>query len=203
MVSLTTLGQFPPLVYRAFSKRENAEQFMKGKIRFGNIYYYKLIEDEKRRDRTEGESHVRYKGKDQYGMFATNAIYVLCCHQTMDAVKRSSLGNHIVLIRQPEQFARAITSAIEKLPGTYFGGAEGCTVEYTKGHEVEDKLSGKDIVQLAYLQKPDTFSSEEEFRFVINRKTSVGDFLTVPIEESPDYFEYTEASNNCFEEGPA
>lgn len=203
MGSLKTLGQFPPLVYRAFSKRKYAEQFMNGTIRFGNIYYYKRIEDENRRDRTEGESHVRYEGRDQHGMFASNAIYVLCCHRTMDAVKRNSLGNHVVLIRQPERFAEAISSAIENLPGKYFGGAEGCTVEYTKGREVENKLSGQDIVRLAYCQKPDTFSSEEEFRFVIIRKTSVGDFLTVPIEESPDYFEYTEASNKCFEEGPA
>ncbi len=203
MPSLKTLGQFPPLLYRAFSRREYAQQFMNGIIRFGNIYYYKQIEDENRRDRTEGESHVRYRGIDQQGMFASNSIYILCCHQTMDAVKRNSLGTHIVLIRDPKRFAEAITLGIENLPGKYFGGAEGCAIEYTKGHEVEKRPSGYEIARLAYSQKPEAFRSEEEFRFAIIRKTSVGDFLTVPIEVSPDYFEYVEASNNCFEEGLA
>lgn len=171
---------------------------MNGEIRFGNIYYYKRIEDEKRRDRTEGESHLKYGNRDQHGMFASNAVYVLCCHRTKDAVikKSNRLGSHIVLIRNPKRFAEAITYAIENLPGTFFGGVEGCTVEYTKGHEVEVKPSGYDIVRLAYCQKPDTFFSEQEFRFVLIRKTSVGNFLTVPIEDSPDYFEYVEVSNN-------
>lgn len=203
MESLKTHGQFPPLVYRAFSKREYAEQFMKGEIRFGNIYYYKRIEDENRRDRTEGESHLRYNSRDQHGMFASNAIYVLCCHRTMDAVKRNCLGTHIVLIRDPKRFAVEISSAMENLPGKYFGGVEGCMVEYTKGNEVEEKPSGYDIVRLAYCQKLESFNTEEEFRFTIIRKTSVGDFLTVTIEGSPDYFEYAKASNNCLEAGLA
>lgn len=196
-----TLGQFPPLVYRAFSKAEYAEQFMNGNIRFGNIYYYKWIEDEQRRDRTEGESHLKYSGRDQHGMFVSNAIYVLCCHRTIDAAVRNCLGSHIVLIRHPKRFAEAITSAIENLPGTFFGGVEGCTIEYTKGQEVEEKPSGYNIVRLAYCQKPDRFSPEDEFRFAIIRKTSVGDFMNVTIEGPLDYFEYIEASNNCFEEG--
>ena len=203
MGSLLTLGQYPSAVYRAFSKREYAEQFLRGQIRFGNIYYYKRIEDEKRRDSTEGESHVRHEGRDQYAMFASNAIYILCCHMTINAVKRNNLGNHIVLIHEPRKFADDITSAIENLPGKYFGGVEGCIVEYTKGHEVQRKLSGQDMARLAYCQKPEDFGVEEEFRFAVIRKRSVGNFLTIPLGESMDYIEYIEASSNCFEKGMA
>jgi len=203
MESLTAHGQYPSAVYRAFAKREYAKQFVRGQIRFGNLYYYKRIEDEKRRDRTEGESHVVHEGRDQHAMFASNAIYILCCHRTVDAAKRNSLGNHLVLVRDPRRFAEVITSAIENLPGKYFGGVEGCIVEYTKGHKIQYKPSGQCMARLAYCQKPEGFFSEEEFRFVVIRKQSVGDFLTIPLAEPANYLQYMEASNNCLEKGPA
>ncbi len=190
MGTLMTHGEFPDIVCRAFEKREYAEEFLNGKIRFGRIYYYKHIEDETRRDRTEGESHIRYAGEDKHAMFASNVIYILCCHQTVKAARYNGQNKHIVLIRNPRRLADDITTTIRGLPGKYFGGVEGCAVSYTKGHESQHDPSAQELAQLAYCQKPDRFQTDEEFRFVVIRKDSVGEFLTVPLNAPLDYLEY-------------
>ena len=51
-------GQFGDRAYKAFDRKEYAAQFLEGKIRFRKIYSYRKMEDEIRRDVTEGDSHV-------------------------------------------------------------------------------------------------------------------------------------------------
>jgi len=189
MNKLSPHGKFPDIAYRAFSTLEHAEQFINGSIRFGNIYHYKRIEDEKRRDKTEGESHVVYDGTDKQGMFATNTIYINCCHRTLSAALKCNLGGYVVKINAPEQFAKDLTQALEQSEAKYFGGIEGCFVEYTKGMETSIKPGGYEIVRLSYCQKPPGFTPEEEFRFVAIRKTSVGEFLTIQLNQSLKYCE--------------
>ncbi len=185
----TPLGNYPDVVYRAFSEREYAQQFIDGNVRLGNIYYYKKIECAKRRDKTEGESHVVYEGVNKHGMFATNTIYILCCHKTLLSVAKCKLGGHVVKINDPQTFAKDITSALEQSQDKYFGGIEGCCVEYSKGMESSASLNGYEIVRLAYCQKPLSFSPEEEFRFVAIRKDSIGDFLSIQLNEAMKYCE--------------
>lgn len=186
-MALTPLGNYPDVVYRVFTEREHAQQFINGNIRLGNIYYYKKVECEKRRDKTEGESHVVHNGVSKYGMFATNSIYILCCHRTLSSVANSNLGKHVVKINEPKTFAKDLTLALEQSQDKYFGGIEGCFVDYSKGKESSATLNGYEIVRLAYCQKPSDFSPEEEFRFVAIRKDSVGDFLSIQLNEPMNY----------------
>jgi len=187
--TLVPLGNYPDVVYRVFTEREHAQQFIDGNIRLGNIYYYKKVEDAKRRDKTEGESHVVHEGVNKHGMFATNSIYILCCHKTLPSVAKCNLGSHVVKINNPKMFAKDLTLAMEQSQDKYFGGIEGCCVEYSKGMESSATFSGYEIVRLAYCQKPLNFSPEEEFRFVAIRKDSAGDFLSIQLNEPMEYCE--------------
>jgi len=184
---LTLLGNYPDMVFRVFTEREHAQQFIDGDIRFGNIHYYKKIECAKRRDNTEGESHIVYEGVSKHGMFATNSIYILCCHKSLASVEKCKLGSHVVKIADPKAFAKDITSALEESRDKYFGGIEGCCVEYSKGMVASASLSGYEIVRLAYCQKPLNFSHEDEFRFVAISKDSADDFLSIQLNEPMKY----------------
>lgn len=122
-------------------------------------------------------------------MSATNSIYILCYHKTLPAVAKCNLGGHVVIINDPKALAKNITSVLEQTQDEYFGGVEGCCVEYSKSTESSAPLNEYEIVQLAKYQKPLSFSHEEEFRFVVTRKNSIGDFLLIQLNEPTKYCE--------------
>jgi hypothetical protein len=181
-------GQFDNCAFRSFSKKEHAEQFIAGKIRFTSIYHYEEIKDEKRRDKTEGKSHVVVNSRSIQSKFASNSIYIVSFHRTLQSAKENAIGPFIVEIKNPKQLAEDITEQLQLLPMKCFGGVEGVIVEYTKGEECERELNSVDIATLAYAQKPrEPFYSENEFRLVIICKESIGDFFTVQIGRKLDY----------------
>ena len=53
----------PSILYKAFTCREYAELFSKGRIRFSTLEYYKNIEDLDRADITEGIGAVKRDGE--------------------------------------------------------------------------------------------------------------------------------------------
>ena len=183
--------------YRAFDRHEYATEFLNGHIRFGNLCYYRGIEDDARRDRTEGESPVQVRGTNKHAMFASTVIYGLCLHKTIAAAVRRNPERHLVAVRDPMGFAQALSTALERMPGKYFGGVEGCDNEYTKGQEIAVEPSSSDMARLAFSQRPERFSPEAEFRFVIIRKRSVGDFLTIRIADSMHFLSSVEMGNRC------
>ena len=181
-------GQFEDKAYRCFPRKEYADQFIRGEIRFGVIDYYKNIEDDIRRDKTEGESHFIVGVRSGHSFFASNSIYILCFHRTLQSAKESGFGPFIVEINNVRQLAEDITEQLEKSPSKFFAGIEGVIVVYTKGEVIERKPSSIEIGRLAYAQKPrDPFSVENEFRFVIISKEYLGDFLTIKLGKHLDY----------------
>ncbi|MEJ2275295.1 MAG: hypothetical protein P8Y01_12105 [Woeseiaceae bacterium] len=60
---LKTFGDYPPILLKFFSKREYADQFLAGSVRFGLLEYYASIEDKARKDAGEGQGHFAAPSK--------------------------------------------------------------------------------------------------------------------------------------------
>ncbi len=182
---METFGQFENVAYRSFPKLEYARQFLSGKIRFGNIYKYKKIENKELRDQTEGDGHVNINGMSYHSMFASNSIYIYCFHRDLESAKQANFGSIIVEISNPKLLAEAITENLSKRSDKFFGGIEGVIVEYDKGKERSKELSNIEIARLAYSQKPkEPFHTENEFRFVFISEEDYGDELEIDLGES-------------------
>jgi hypothetical protein len=186
-LGMKVFGEFEDCAFRSFPEKERAEQFVAGEITFRSIYHYRTIEDEKRRDRKEGNAHVVVNARSKFAMFATNSIYIVSCHRTLQSAKQSLFGRFIVEIRNPRRLAEEITKQLHQLPIKSFGGVEGVIVEYTKGGAWKREPTSVDMARLAYAQKPPEFSKENEFRFVLICNASAHDSLTVRMGRKLDY----------------
>ena len=174
-------GEYPKILYKSFDTLEFAQQFLSGYIRFGNVLEYKEIEDENRRDITEGTGHYSTNGKDTKIMFASNVCYALCCHKDIMSALKSKHGKYIVEISNPLHLAEELTSSLSNLTSKHFGGIEGVHIDYNKGEEKANKLVSHTSSRLTYSQKPKRFLHENEFRFVFIREEYAGSYLSIKI----------------------
>lgn len=178
---MNTIGEFPSTIFRAFDKLEYAQQFLDGYLRFGTVLGYTEIEDDGRRDLTEGVGHINYEGSDTKIKFCSNVFYTLCCHLTLEAALETGHGKYIVEIFDPQHLAEDITRVLRSSPAKHFGGVEGVTIQYNKGNEVELELSSYEKSRLTYCQKPSSYAHEQEFRFVFCRKEFAGNYQFVRV----------------------
>lgn len=184
---LSSIGRYPEHVFRAFKVRSQAEEFIElGRFRMTQLSCYRGIEDENRRDATEGEGHFQAYGMRTTVDFARNSdnstvltqpgyvhsyvellapTFILCCSLPDVNINylKERFGSWVVKIKQPKRFAEDICDYLETLP--IIGGVEGCSVRYDKGERSTDELNVESI-PLSYSQKPAEFSHEKEFRFV-------------------------------------
>lgn len=168
-------GEFEKVLYRSFKEKEHADQFINGKIRFGCIYKYKNIEDEKLRDATEGESHIVVDGSDHHSMHASTRTYIYCFHRSIEAAKSANFGKFIVRLENPRSLAISITDHLRTIDGKFYGGVEGVVVEYDKGESRPKELSKVEMARLIYAQKPRVpFAIEDELRFIVLSKEQHG-----------------------------
>lgn len=172
-------GEFPDTLFRSFRRLEHAQQFINGSVRFGTVLGYKKIEDEGRRDTTEGTGHITSKSVDTKIQFSSNVFYALCCHQDLSSALRTNHGKFIVEITHPLFLAEELTRALRNLKSKHFGGIEGVVIEYDKGQERSEKLDSYQKSRLTYCQKPKEYLSENEFRFVFCRKEFTGNNLFI------------------------
>lgn len=182
-------GKFPPYCYKAFECKEYAERFMKeGIFRMGCLRSYKTIEDDKRRDPTEGSGHTKEPGIENVGWVSKNlaektiwvskpgfrehhseygnAIFGFCT--SLPEVNRNHMkndfGTNIVKIDNPKKLAEDINDYfISKEPNFLI---EGNWVIYNKGQKLKKKLTDNERSDMAYTQKPERFSPDCEFRIV-------------------------------------
>ena len=173
--------RIPKKLFRVFDKLEYAQQFLDGYLRFGTVLGYTKVDDEGRRDETEGTGHIVYEGSDTKIEFCSNIFYALCCHLTLNAALKSGHGKYIVEIFNPLHLAEDITRILRSSSAKHFGGIEGVKIQYDKGEVVEDKLSSYDKSRLTYCQKPASYAHEEEFRFVFCRKEFAGNYLFIKV----------------------
>jgi hypothetical protein len=211
-------GNYPKTVFRAFKERARAEDLVEhGRFRMGNLRTYTEIEDEARKDPSEGQGHFR-----RYGMVTAvdfspdsdetvaitkpgyvethiellNPKFIFSC--SLPSVNlgllRERFGPWLVKIKQPRQFAQDISDYLETLPYRFGRGVEGCFVQYNKGEKTRRQLRISSV-PLAYMQKPAaTFSVEKEFRFVVivsGKPTQWldDDFLSLNLARKLDYID--------------
>ena len=187
MELLEAHGDYPNTVYRVFDDIQYAEDFINGSIRFSRLQNYKHIEDELRRDNTEGEAHVIHDGLHHHSSFASNSFYILCFHRTLEAAQQSKFGKFIVEITNPRQLAIEITKWLDKQPYKHFGGIEGVNVEYSHGEEVDIEPTTIELARLTYSQKPIFFSDEDEFRLIFIRESCKDDHVFVEIGGTTEF----------------
>jgi hypothetical protein len=136
-LALRVRGEFPRVVYKAFSRLDYAQDFVaRGRFRLGNLCVYSKIEDANRRDYTEGEAHYQAPGmvttvffdrdtdavhsEEAPGHVTThsqlgNPKFVFCCFREeaeLDSL-RTKFGHYVVQITHPEQLAVDLCSFLE------------------------------------------------------------------------------------------
>lgn len=180
---MKTIGEYPGTLFRAFDKLEYAQQFLDGYLRFGTVLGYNEIEDEGRRDITEGVGHIHHEGSETKVKFSSNVFYAMCCHLTLEAALETEHGKYIVEIFEPLRLAENITRVLRSSPAKHFGGIEGTAIKYNKGEKVDGELSSYEKSRLTYCQKPASYAHEKEFRFVFCRKEFSGNYQFVKVNE--------------------
>jgi hypothetical protein len=215
---LHSSGRYPKVVLRAFKQRAYAEDFVEhGRFRMSNLRTYTVIEDENRKDASEGQGHFQHYGMvtsvdfsrdsdetttlSQPGYVHShiellNPKFIFSCSLPSVDINllRQRFGPWIVKIKQPRQFADDIWAFLGTLPYRFGGGVKGCFMEYTKGQKSRHQLTVTSV-PLSYSQKPTTFSTENEFRFVViaTGKPSQwldDDFLPIDLAHKLDYVEF-------------
>jgi hypothetical protein len=182
-------GEFPEFCFRAFKSEEHAKQFIdSGIFRLNCRYYCRDMEDESRRDPTEGvgltkEPDIitvgwvspnpavktiwkREMGHQEYHVEIGNPVFCFCTclpEVNFDYMKEN-FGKYIVRINNPRQLANDINDyLIDK--GQRFQ-IKGRKVIYNKGQKLDKKLTGDERFELSYKQKPESFIHDCEFRIV-------------------------------------
>ncbi|EOW9232497.1 hypothetical protein ACOA57_003731 [Vibrio cholerae] len=173
-------GEFPNVVYRAFDKREYAEDFVAGRVRFANCNNYKKIQDS-RRDVTEGIGCYLLGEKQQTISFCSNSIFIQCFHRTIESARLANHGNYIIELRNPSHLAVSITKNLHTLPVKFYGGVEGVNIIYEHGLTKSELLSSYESARLTYSQKPSSYAVEEEFRFVLITEHMIQDHLIIQV----------------------
>jgi hypothetical protein len=158
----------------------------------GSIDVYKSIECNARRDPTEGVGLYKLKGLVTSGRFSADQSvnpewfvyegiqehnvehlspkFVLCCAGLSADLEmlRSRFGKYVIRIESPVALATEIDHALNGFDGK--SGAflvEGREVEYNKGALIDDGRTSDTLCDLAYVQKPEIFKEEKEFRFCL------------------------------------
>lgn len=182
-------GEFPEVCYKAFEREEHAKQFIDSStFRMGCLRSYRGIEDESRRDQTEGSGHTKEPGIVTVGWVSPNPaektiwtreqgyqehhieygnarfLFCTCLPEVNRDHMKDKFGKYIVKIDDPRKLAEDIND--------YFISKEqkfliiGRRVVYNKGQELEKKLTDNERLDLSYMQKPERFSLDCEFRIV-------------------------------------
>ena len=179
---MNIIGEFPEILFRAFDRRDYAQQFLDGNIRFGAVLGYQEIEDKGRRDKTEGIGHYTTKGVATKIQVCSNVFYALCCHRDLKSALEIGHGKYIVEIENPLQLAKDIAKSLSSTPYKHFPWLEGVNIEYDKGEEKE-KPKPPENIKLTYSQKLRSYSPENEFRFVFCCENSIEKNIAVLLKD--------------------
>jgi len=181
----------PPYLYKGFTKEIYAIDFLKeGKFRLGLLEYYKTIEDECRRDESEGKSESivkRYLPDFTLYLKGThiNPLYLFCTSgPDVDLLYMKSKWPFIVKISDPQKLKKSLDA--NKPLNTKMEIVGKCKIEkvrYTKGEVVEIDPDSIEAVKLSYAQKPRSYEEQCEFRYIVT--------ALPPADHEPDmYLDY-------------
>jgi len=182
-------GQFPEFCYKGFTCEEHAKQFIdSGTFRLNCLGYCGNMEDESRRDLTEGSGHTEEPGIVTYYGYTQNLkekpaivqkpgyqdelieqgnpVYCFCTcppEVNLDYMK-DRFGRYIVKLNNPRKLAEDINDYFISKGQKFL--IEGCKVVYNKGQKLVRELTDEERQELSYKQKPERFSPDCEFRIV-------------------------------------
>jgi hypothetical protein len=192
MPEVKVFGEFPPVLYRSFSKEQYAREFVdEGKLRIRPLEYYRYIEDNERRDATEGNGQCHYSGEvervalDENGdvlrveptageihltTSISNIVFIYCCsfppEGNIDKLP-GHFGDHTVEISDPLQFFHDMAEASSQFSELMVANVEVGEVVYDKGKVLDRKPTTEETFGMSIFQKPSQFSVEHEFRIAI------------------------------------
>jgi hypothetical protein len=183
----------PKKLYRFFEKEDYAQQFINGKIRIGNIEYYKIIEDKNRknarRDEEEGklsyfidkpavfhlidsqtlktETRISLTEKKRRHSSVGNPLYLLCTHSIRANKKKMSedFGKYMVEINNPSGLLELLRESWTKHPLNFKGVVKLEKVRYFKGNLVRKSNYGPPY-KFHYIHKSENYRFQHEYRFV-------------------------------------
>ena len=169
------LRDLPDVLFRAFTCRSFAEDFVEGRFRLGSLAHYPDTPDESRQDSSEGTASYRdTRGIDTTSINGNSREqYVLCC-STKDvdiSYLRKKMGEYIVKIHDPSALAKEMERFLENNRVPTFNGVHGRLVEYTKN---EVKHGEIDNFDLSLRQKNRGYVEESEYRlfFILSHQDS-------------------------------
>ena len=182
-------NEFPEFCYKAYEKENYAKQFLsEGIFRMGCLLSYKEIEDESRRDPTEGSGHTKEPGIVTVGWVSPNPeektiwtkeqgyqehhiefgnatfCFCTCLPEVDNAHMLKEFGKHIVKINDPKKLAEDINEYFIRNGQRFL--VEGCRIIYNKGEKLDRELTENERLDMPYKQKPVRFSPDCEFRIV-------------------------------------
>jgi hypothetical protein len=210
--TVTFFDKPPKYLLKGFSKQIHAQKFITNcEVRLGNLQTYNSIEDNSRKDQTEGESHVLtiekiksyhinrktqqvINSSSSLGVMhhkgsISNIVYIFC--SSSPEVNRKlffkKFGPHHVEIFNPKAFVNAISLAAKskKIFGLNLLNIITYKVSYNYG-EVSNEFDMFNFKALI-AQKPPNFSPECEFRIALIYELDVDlelveEYLTLKLE---------------------
>lgn len=109
-------GKYPETVFRAFKDRAHAEDFvLHGRFRMGNLRTYTEIEDDGRKDPSEGQGHFQ-----RFGM-VTTVDFSCDSDETTTMTKSGYVETHIELLNPKFIFSCSLPSVDLDLLRQRFG----------------------------------------------------------------------------------
>lgn len=210
--NMRLLNEIPEFLYRAFSREKYARDFIeRGHIRIGSIAFYRRIEDEKRRDITDGVGHIKVReliksllitgpkieenikpGNLDVETENLNCKYLLCCSdpEVDIALLKKCFGKYIVKIAEPRRLSDDICNYLEEKHIAFIDSPKWIKVNYRKGLLIDKMPSNNQLAEISYSQKDARFAEDHECRLVIIMPQAVSEcrkFLMVNLGQRLDY----------------
>lgn len=181
-------------LYRCFSERSHADEFLSGRIRFGYLQHYRTNYECARRDVDEGSGRIREWRKNRRAAVITgsnvetvdspgevnvdsefgNPVFVCCLTLPPDdkwAPVIKAFGEFVVRISDPQRFLSDIQAALSDEDQWQHHASVGLfPVEYSKDELVPTKDAAQrqnDAMRLPIAQKLPKYSYQFEHRIAL------------------------------------
>lgn len=175
-------------LYKHFSSADALENFLSGEIWLRQLEHYKYIEDESRRDETEGK-YIYFDKDCKHTYELGNEVYIFCASKYFDKANIDKLGKHVAVIKDAEQLMNSIKLSAKQDNIEIFTVLAD-SISYTKNNFDEQAPKLENLC----FQKDSFFSSENEFRIALVLKDVVhnkkpckgfyGDTLKLKLKEA-------------------